>query len=165
MGNSLSMSGHQKAYQGETDVWLTPPHIISALGPFDLDPCSPSDRPWKTAVRHLTVEDDGLACNWSGFCWVNPPYGPETGKWLEKLANHGNGIALIFARTETSMFFNQVWNRASSLLFIEGRLHFHRPCGSRAKANSGAPSVLVGYGNEADKRLEKCGISGKFLKL
>lgn len=24
------------------DEWLTPPEIVEALGPFDLDPCSPN---------------------------------------------------------------------------------------------------------------------------
>ena len=43
---------------------------------------------------------------------MNPPYGSETPKWLKKLSEHGNGIALIYARTETRMFFNYVWDKA-----------------------------------------------------
>ena len=41
------------------DEWLTPPHIIRALGEFDLDPCAPhiSRRPWNTAKRHYTGDD------------------------------------------------------------------------------------------------------------
>ena len=27
--------------------WLTPPHILRRLGPFDLDPCAPINRPWE----------------------------------------------------------------------------------------------------------------------
>lgn len=30
------------------DEWLTPPYIIDSLGVFDLDPCSPINRPWDT---------------------------------------------------------------------------------------------------------------------
>lgn len=41
------------------DEWLTPPFIIKALGPFDLDPCSPVNRPWDTAMRHYTKEQGG----------------------------------------------------------------------------------------------------------
>lgn len=29
----------------KSDIWLTPPHILDALGPFDLDPCAPDPRP------------------------------------------------------------------------------------------------------------------------
>ena len=99
------IGGHQRAYEGRTDEWLTPPEILKAIGEFDLDPCSPINRPWNTAKKHYTVEDNGLIQEWIGRVFLNPPYGPETGKWLQKLAEHGNGIALIFARTETDMFF------------------------------------------------------------
>lgn len=36
--------------------------------------------------------------------------------------------------------------QATAVLFIGGRLHFHYVDGKRAKANSGAPSVLIAYG-------------------
>jgi hypothetical protein len=128
------------------DEWLTPPAIIKALGRFDLDPCAPVCRPWDTAERHYTVHDNGLNKPWQGRVWLNPPYGTETGKWLERLGDHGDGIALIFARTETRMFFDHVWSRANAVFFFEGRLHFHHVDGSKAKANAGAPSCLVAYG-------------------
>ena len=79
--------------------WLTPPYIVEALGEFDLDPCSPINRPWDTATRHYDEWDDGLNKPWWGRVWCNPPYGREAEMWLKKLAGHGNGIALIFART------------------------------------------------------------------
>ena len=158
------MGTHQSAKM-ESDIWLTPPEILNQLGEFDLDPCTPVVRPWNTAKEHYNLTHDGLSQLWFGFVWMNPPYGRETHKWMNKLADHGNGIALIFARTETEMFVETVWNRASSVLFIHGRLYFHHENGERAKANSGAPSVLVGYGAEADKRLKECGIVGTFLNL
>jgi hypothetical protein len=93
------------------DEWLTPKYITDTLGPFDLDPCSPGDRrPWDTATYHLDESDNGLAAPWFGKVWCNPPYGRETFKWLSKLADHGNGIALVFARTETAGFLNKFGN-------------------------------------------------------
>lgn len=50
----------------QKDEWLTPPHIMTALGKFDLDPCAPINRPWATADKHYTVEDDGLSQVWGG---------------------------------------------------------------------------------------------------
>jgi hypothetical protein len=141
----MSIGGHQSAAM-LNDEWLTPPEILQALGPFDLDPCAPIKRPWPMAAEHYTVEDNGLAQPWVGRVWCNPPYGLEAARWLDRMAQHGNGIALIFARTETRMFFDHVWRRADAVLFIEGRLHFHHVNGARAKANSGAPSCLVAYG-------------------
>lgn len=147
------------------DEWLTPPDPLSKLGEFDLDPCAPIDRPWDTAVNHFTIEDDGLNKPWFGRVWCNPPYGKSTGVWLDKLSSHNNGIALIFARTETSIFDQFVWARATGLLFIRGRLHFHHVDGSRSKMNAGAPSVLVAFGKANAKILDNSGINGIMIWL
>lgn len=61
----MSLSGHQSARM-KNDEWLTPPEILSALGTFDLDPCSPVNRPWPTAAQHYTERDNGLALPWHG---------------------------------------------------------------------------------------------------
>lgn len=128
------------------DDWLTPPEIIRVLGPFDLDPCACSEpRPWPTAALHIARPDDGLHHPWEGRVWLNPPY-HDAARWLARMAAHGNGIALIFARTDTRMFQEFVWNRASGLLFIRNRLSFHAPNGSVGVAGrSTASSVLVAY--------------------
>ena len=161
----MAIGSHQSAAMGK-DEWLTPPEIIKALGPFDLDPCSPGDRrPWDTAITHYGLPQDGLTLPWHGRVWCNPPYGLEAAKWLQRCAEHGNAIALIFARTETEMFFDWVWNDADAVLFIKGRLYFHHVSGDRAKSNSGAPSVLVAYGKENAKALFSSDIAGQFIEL
>jgi hypothetical protein len=164
-GEQVSQNGmgsHQSARM-DKDEWLTPPEIIKALGPFDLDPCAPEVRPWDMATHHFTVRDLGLIKPWAGRVWLNPPYGTQTGLWLQRLAEHGNGIALTFARTETEMFFSQVWHKADALLFIEGRLYFYHVDGTRAAANSGAPSVLIAYGKENTDKLKTSGLRGAYL--
>ena len=157
LGNEATVSA--------TDVWLTPPYILDALGEFDLDPCASVDRPWDTAKHHYTIEDDGLMQPWFGRVWCNPPYGPKMGAFLEKLAKHEEGgIALIFARTETRAFFDTVWDQADALLFIKGRIRFLTPDGKQG-GSSGAPSVLVAYGEKQVEALENCGLNGKLVRL
>ena len=158
------IGSHQSAKM-LNDEWLTPPELIQDLGPFDLDPCSPIIRPWETATEHYTINDNGLLMPWHGYVWLNPPYGQQTKRWMELMAMHNNGIALIFARTETDIFTKYVWHRAKSILFIQGRLYFHYVDGSQAKANSGAPSVLIAYGDHAEKKLSKSKIKGKYINL
>jgi hypothetical protein len=153
----MSLSGHQSAAM-KNDEWLTPPEIVRALGAFDLDPCSPIVRPWDTAARHFNVNDDGLLQEWAGRVWCNPPFGREAIKWLRRMAHHGNGIALIPARTETEMFYETVWGAADAVLFIKGRPHFHRVDGSRAAFNSGAPICLVAYGVHNVAALARSGL-------
>lgn len=160
----MSIGGHQSARM-RSDTWLTPPEILGALGSFDLDPCTPEVMPWQTARHRFTVQDDGLAQDWFGRVWLNPPYGREAEAWLQKLVRHGTGTALIFARTETAAFFKTVWNAASALLFLEGRLSFHHADGARATKNAGAPSVLIAYGLDDADILAECGINGAFVPL
>ena len=76
------IGGHQRGFTGQTVEWLTPPEIVKAVGPFDLDPCTPPNMPWRTATVMLSAPADGLAEEWFGAVWLNPPYGPDTGKWL-----------------------------------------------------------------------------------
>lgn len=126
-------------------------HIIDALGPFDLDPCAHPE--WPTARDRICLPSDGLAEAWVGHVWLNPPYGAEAWTWLDRLAEHGDGMALIFARTETAGFVREVWGKADAIKFLHGRLHFHHADGRRAAANAGAPSVLVAYGGRAARTL------------
>ena len=144
--------------------WLTPRYILEALGPFDLDPCSPIDRPWDTAASHVTIVDNGLKREWVGRVWLNPPYGNQTEEWMKRLAMHGDGVALIFARTETASFFPWVWDYATALLFLRGRLHFWTKEGREGGA-AGAPSVLVAYGGSNALALERSGLDGRFVRL
>ena len=169
-GKGSGIGGHSKANRGGSDAWLTPPEIIEALGPFDLDPCCEPVMPWRTAKQMLTNKPlnnemvysvpDG--CDWSlwdGFVWLNPPYS-DIARWMAAMAEHGYGIACVFARTETRWFHEHVWPCASSLLFLRGRPHFHHPDGTRAKGNSGGPIVLVGYGAKARNRLSDAAETG-----
>jgi len=148
------------------DEWLTPPEIVRSLGIFDLDPCSPINRPWDTAKQHLTIEDDGLSAAWAQEhrIWCNPPYGNQCSLWIKKLAGHGNGIALTFARTETKMFFESIWNKAHAVLFIKGRIRFYHVSGEQG-GTAGAPSILIAYGQENAEALKNCAIKAKFITL
>jgi hypothetical protein len=155
----MSLSAHQSARM-KNDEWLTPPEIMDKLGRFDLDPCAPrlAVRPWSTAARHYDADIDGLSLEWNGRVWMNPPFGREAIKWMRRLAAHGNGIALIPARTETAMFYECVWGVADAVLFIKGRPHFHFVDGSKAAFNSGAPIALIAYGHANAEVLKRSGL-------
>lgn len=127
--------------------WYTPPGIIERIGlTYDLDPCSPEGGlPWIPAKRTISLPDDGLISPWSGRVWLNPPYGPPVGDWMRRLAEHGDGIALVFARTDTAWWHDAI-PHAHLVCFIEGRLTFVNADREPGGANAGAPSALVAYG-------------------
>lgn len=140
-----------------TETWLTPPALLKALGPFDLDPATPEQgMPWRTARKMLKPSDDGLKAPWprKSFVWLNPPYGRGMDAWLSKAAEHGNGVALIFARMETGSMHSSVLTHpnASAVVFTKGRLSFCREDGNPGKACP-MGSLFVGYGARAAQRL------------
>lgn len=149
----------------ETERWLTPRWVLDPLGHFDLDPCGAPG--WPTADEVFTPEThgDGLSLPWHGRVWMNPPYGHVMGSWLERMAHHGHGTALIFARTDTATFHDFVWDAATALLFLRGRITFLQSDLSKPIANSGAASVLIAYGDDDAEILAACGLPGKFVRL
>ena len=153
--------------ENNKDEWLTPPSLLKGLGDFDLDPCSPIKRPYETAKKYFTVLDNGLIQDWFGRVWCNPPYGNQTDLWLKKCKEHGNCVALVFARTETKMFFNHVWENAHSIYFIKGRIKFLHITRTRS-GSAGASSVLIAYGENNKFSLESVrdyGYDGKLIIL
>jgi DNA N-6-adenine-methyltransferase (Dam) len=137
--------GHERP-RGESVEWYTPPEVFEALGlSFDLDPAAPAGGvPWVPAERSFSRADDGLSRPWAGRVWLNPPYGHGVGRWLDRLSRHGDGLALVFARTDTR-WYQGVVRRATAICFIAGRLSFVQPDGGRA-GTAGAPSALLAFG-------------------
>lgn len=156
---------HQRRGQKPTDDWQTPPHILRALGRFDLDPCASTDQHHRTAQTMWTIHDAGFMQKWFGRVWLNPPYGNKTKEWLHRLGDHGNGIALVFARVDTALFQDEIFVRATGLLFLRKRLFFIQRDGSRAKSSGGAPSVLVAYGRSNMEALRLSGLKGSLVDL
>lgn len=159
-----SMKGHQP--QSSKNVsWVTPRWILEPLGEFDLDPCTPDEMPWTTAKARYTKQDDGLIQPWNGRIWLNPPFDKQS-RWdfLKRMAEHGDGIALISASTETKWFKQWVWGYATSILFLAERPYFHYPDGNPGAANSGCSICLAGYGVRNDIALRDSGL-GMYFSL
>jgi hypothetical protein len=118
---------------GATSEWFTPKSIFEALGlTFDLDPCSPGPGHWVPAKRIYTKADDGLRQPWHGFVFMNPPFGGRRDQvpWLRKFFAHGNGIAIVAARTSADWFHELVVPAASPSSFLAATIQ------SRARAIS-----------------------------
>lgn len=149
----------------ENDEWYTPSWLFRALAvEFDLDPCSPGAPPSSVpARRHLTKADNGLTAEWSGSVWLNPPFSGKR-PWYERLVTHGDGIALMPARTETHDL-QAYMSAAHALLFLRGRVYFergHRP-GANGKGHTTTPPfgiVLCAYGERMADALLASGLMG-----
>ncbi len=146
------------SYNAETTTWLTPLPIVKALGDFDLDPCGYSNH--ETAKKLICLPECGLKAIWHGRVWLNPPYGKEAVLWMKKLKEHGNGIALIFARLETKWIQEFLEN---GFFQLEGRITFINPV-KKAKGNAGAPSILIPFGRKNVGAILASDLRGKWYQ-
>jgi hypothetical protein len=132
------------SHEGKTNSWYTPKWIFEKCGDFKLDPCG--DLRWP--IAELTYTEKGLENDWYGRVWLNPPYGRSVGKWTKKLIKHGNGLCLVFARTDTK-WFQEIAKEASWILFIKNRVRFVDASTLEESSNNpGAPSCLIAIGNQ-----------------
>jgi site-specific DNA-methyltransferase (adenine-specific) len=137
-------------FSGNTSEWSTPDSLFKDLdahfGPFTLDPCATPEN--AKCPHFFTKEDDGLKQNWSGRVFMNPPYGRQIGKWIEKAYQESlRGVmvvCLLPAKTDPQWFHR--WCVKGSVRFIEGRVRF-----SGSKINAPFPSMIVVFWPERTK--------------
>jgi hypothetical protein len=157
------MAEHEFSVAIEPEDWFTPYPIFSAIGlEFDEDPAHPGrDNPHCVvpARRIYTKADDGLRQPWHGLVWLNPPFGGRRGQvpWVRKFFDHGNGIALVAARTSADWFHDVVVPNAELLCFPNGKTKFVRPDGSIGK-EPGTGVVLIAAGRIACEALLQSGL-------
>ena len=148
-----------------TDEWYTPPCIFESLGSFDLDPCAPLKPLWTIGKVNYTQADDGLSRPWTGRVWLNPPYSrPLIERFVEKLADHGNGIALLFNRCDSKLFHDVIFQKAAGILFLRGRIKFYMADGTQG-GTPGCGSVLIAFGRENARILRTCGLPGHYFDI
>lgn len=148
-----------------TDEWYTPQYIIDALGVFDLDPCAPMHPLWPTAKVMYNKQDDGLSKKWEGRVWLNPPYSkPLLWQFVEKLSEHGNGIALLFNRCDSKKFQDLIFEKATAIKFLRNRIRFFRPDGTRGDTPN-CDSILIAFGEDNAELLRDCDIAGKYVRI
>lgn len=146
------------SHKGKTNTWLTPLSLVRSLGEFDLDPCGLKNH--RTAKNIIEWPVDGLKAEWSGRVWLNPPYGKAQRQWLLKMQDHGSGVALLFARLETSWiqpFLN------NGFFQIQGRISFLNEK-KETKNNAGVGSILIPFSYLDKVHILRSGLKGRFYK-
>jgi phage N-6-adenine-methyltransferase len=136
--------GQLSNQQGGTDEWATPQDFYDAVDAelgFDLDACALDSS--AKCERYFTPETDGLAQDWTGTVWMNPPYGDAIGRWVLKAwesAQAGATVAcLLPARVDTGWWWD--YCRYGEVRFLRGRLKF-----GESGNSAPFPSVLVIFG-------------------
>ena len=127
-----------------TDQWATPQKLFDELNKefsFDLDVCAED---WNSKCKDFfSPEQDGLAQSWGGSCWMNPPYGRQIGKWMQKALEESEKgstvVCLVPARTDTAWWHD--YATKGEIRFIRGRIKFESRSGGGQSAPF--PSAIV----------------------
>lgn len=144
---------------GKSDEWYTPKYIFDALDcEFDIDVAHPDGITTAVTAKEF-ICSDSLSKDWSGFVWMNPPFGGRNGltPWLDKFFEHGSGIALTPDRT-SAPWFRAAWGRADLVMFLP-KVRFVKPDGTLGKSPSNG-TALWASGNRASTILRKASMSG-----
>lgn len=156
-------STHQRQGVKSSDEYYTPIEIVNALGHFDLDPATPPNPQWRTADVMLTKEDDGLKQHWFGRVFLNPPYShPLVEQFMDRMAHHRNGIAVLIPKVGTAMFRDIIYPYADAIFITRKRIHFFDENWVQRK-DAICQTMFVAYGIENVKAIENSGIDGQFL--
>jgi len=144
--------GSQLNQQSLSNEHYTPAKYIEAartvLGGIDLDPasCEEANKTVK-ATEFFTKDDDGLTKEWGGRVWLNPPYGGDVGKFIDKLVSEmkaGNvdaAVILVNAHCTDTIWFQPLWE--GCLCFTNHRINF---TGDDERSGSTHGSVFIYFG-------------------
>lgn len=151
----------------QTDEWSSPPDVVrplnEAIGGFDLDPCSGAEQS-PFADETYTEDDDGLAQEWFGSVWVNPPYS-DMSSWVDKATAEavcdGVETVVFLCKGDSS---TQWWQTAAAdatlITAIDGRLSF-----GDGENSAPFPSHIVVFGEVDSALVDALGEQGANLTV
>ena len=169
MGNQVARHAHRTKIDSTADPnerndrWLTPKHIVEALGPFDLDPCGAPGHILAERTYLLENGDDGLRAPYWGTGFMTPPYNARImAPWIERMIEHNNGILLIPASTGIKLWQDLIFPNATAIHFYRHRIEFLRREGFEGGEKMVSPqaSAIIAFGDHAADKLVRSDLPG-----
>lgn len=142
----------QSDYDG--NEWYTPTEYVGLarklMGEIDVDPatCEWAQARIK-ATTYYTKETNGMAHEWHGRVWLNPPYSyPEVEQFTSELRRqYENGTtkeAVLLVNNCTDAGWFQDLLRRYPVCFTDGRVKFERPGTSKFATRQGQAFFYLG---------------------
>ena len=141
------MGINQGLFTSNTDMWATPLDFFIKLNEefnFETDVCAIESN--TKCKKFFTPEMNGLKQEWTGVCWMNPPYGRGIGEWIKKAyessLNGATVVCLIPSRTDTKWWHDYCMK--GEVRLVKGRLKF-----GDSKNSAPFPSAVVIFSKNA----------------
>ncbi|MEA4811178.1 MAG: DNA N-6-adenine-methyltransferase [Anaerolineaceae bacterium] len=131
--------------------WATPREVFEPLDAqygFETDVCATAEN--AKCVHFYSPDMDGLAQDWRGTCWMNPPYGREIGKWMKKAYESSQKgatvVCLVPSCTDTEWWHEYAMK--GQITFMRGRVKF-----VGAKDSAPFPTAIVVFKPGSERQL------------
>jgi len=151
----MAKSRRAPTYRPNDEYW-TPPEVFEALDlRFDIDVAAPSGGvPWIPATKHFDRAMNGLAQEWHGSVFMNPPFS-ESSPWVERWLTHGRGIAVL--PTSRARWFEALWNSSASIVHPRGTKAMFMFIHEGKRKNIYMPVIIAAMGDEEQRALLNLG--------
>lgn len=120
MVNPVTTSSKNQCWETPQDLF----ELFDAVYQFETDLCALPEN--AKCAKYFTPEQDSLKQDWTGVCWMNPPYGRGLNKWVKKAyesaQNGATIVCLLPVRTHTAWWHEYCMK--ADITFIRGRLKF-----------------------------------------
>ena len=121
--------GKQNDFKSDSIEYSTPLKIVQPLiKEFNItkDVCASASN--HKLPDYWTKEDNALAMNWVGNCWINPPFSRDLNKWVKKACEDtqkfgGTKVILIPVRSNTKWWADVITK--AEIRFINGEVNFN----------------------------------------
>lgn len=146
------MSAHERT--SKTPEWGTPRWVLElaadlfGVDAWELDPCAPAAHSCGERCYDLARGEDGLELPWDArTIWLNPPFGRDVGRWLDKAASVVSAppwrvVGGILPVRCDAAWWHEMARHASRIVLLEGRVAYV-PLGGQAASSPAFPSALV----------------------
>ena len=137
-GRQRARNQHTGSPERYTPAWLMA-RVSGFLGGEFFDPCPAS-------MGHPSA--NGLAMQWRGRVYINPPYGRTIREWIAKaMCEPADETILLLPAYTDALWYQSL--AGCAMCFIKRRVYFDTPDGRTVRAPH--PSVLVYKGSRTDQ--------------
>ena len=123
--------GKENSFKSDSIEYETPDEIFLPLKQeFDISLDVAASSKNNKCDEYYTKEMDAFTKDWDKAFWMNPPWGRDLKKWVQRASEqvkiHGvTGVLLLPVRTNTQWWHKYIINENQEVRFLKGEIKFN----------------------------------------